>query len=1013
MVVGSAEMARRLETNWKCHRHAVELSGKQSGGEVFVNTSIEGWKTSLSEIERFRFAALWGKSGDDNWSKGRTGPTLLVQHLLDTLSVGELLWDEFLAPVVRNAIDATSAGNGRRLFAWLCGIHDLGKASPAFQSQDRNLAEKVIASGLPISTPAGTAQKWRHERASGLILLEHLGEAWSREDSIAWIWPLAAGHHGQFPSKTSIGRYLRSSKARDRRRMHGAAQDWGEVQVALLRAVTTAAGFASLDEAEPASIPSRATQLALSGYIVMADWLASSDKLEAIPSFEDVELALARERARRVLDAAHFGHGLQGHAVPTLAEAAARFDLEPRPLQTAMHQAATTIDAPGLIICEAPTGEGKTEAALMAAEVLAARFGADGVFVALPTQATANAMLERVVPWLDQLGPGLEFALVHGGRSTAEAWQAYRNERKVSVALQHEPALDQYGMPDDFDLLPESGFSGIGVDCTDHNGLTALAASDWFDGRKRGLLARNAVGTIDQLLFAGTRTKHVMLRYAGLAGKVVIIDEVHAVDTYMATFLSQVLAWLGLGRVPVVLLSATLAPNQREDLVASYLRGALDEPRHDAAWARDLSGQPLIATAWANDGTAEKSTFTTSQWRAGKPVTIERIEAKDDNSELTSVATTLAERLIDGGCALVIRNTVDRACATYDALVDEFGADDVRLLHGRLAAGHRASLTDDLVARLGPPSKPPAAKRPRRLIVVATQVAEQSFDVDADLLVTDLAPIDLLIQRAGRMHRHDRPPSDRPAPVSAPRMILTGLDLAGDEPWFPPGSTAVYGNHLLVRTAAVLLEAMSSGGIVLPNDAPQLVAAVYGDADVVPEGWRQFADGAKRRSDEALETSASAAKQYVLVGDGSWNRKTLEGLHDYPAGTEDAVRVREGDMGTEVVIVIRGYDGYRTIDGESLGMNGERASAAVGTDTSRRMARAVLAGTVRLPGTASRIGAKLNRSADSLGTLSEWADHSALRHLHVLVLDSELRGTLGETPVRYDGIRGLLVGAAA
>lgn len=972
-----------------------------------MDAHVEGWKVDLTEVERGWFAVLWGKSGSDRRPGEPSSPTLLIQHLFDTLAVGQMLWDEYLAPVVQDEIDQITAGQGRRFFAWLCGLHDLGKASPAFQSQDESLARRVVEAGLPISTPKGMSQRWRHERASGLILLEHLGGVWARDEAVEWVWPLAAGHHGQFPSRTNIAKLRLPRKARKRRRLHGDIQQWGEAQAALLNTVTIAAGYGALTEAEPSIVPSRATQLALSGFIVMADWIASNDRLQGLSDFADVSMATADRRARTAIDAVQLGSGMGRRDATSLSAAIARIERDLRPLQKTMFQAAEKLETPGLVICEAPTGEGKTEAALIAADVLASRFGAHGVFVALPTQATANTMLERIVPWLGRFDGDLEFALVHGGRATADAWQRYRAIREASQRRPASTDLDEYGMPDEFGLSSGPGFSGIGVDCPEEEGLTAVAASRWFDGRNRGLLAHNAVGTIDQLLFAGTRTKHVMLRYAGLAGKVVIIDEVHAVDAYMATFLSHVLAWLGLGRVPVILLSATLAPAQREELVASYQRGALVDPDHQLEWDQRLDSQPLITSVWVSDGVANCVTTSTDQWRHGRELTVERLDSRHDDEELTLVVESLRAALSDGGCALVIRNTVARASATYDALLDAFDFDEVRLFHGRLAAGHRAELTDELVKRLGPDEQ-----RPRRLIVVATQVAEQSFDVDVDLLISDLAPVDLLIQRAGRMHRHERPASDRPKDVRSPRLILTGVDLRGDEPWFAPGSVAVYGQHLLLRTAATLLDAERSGPIVLPDDAPELVATVYGDVEVGPAEWAGPAADAKREWDDEITASVGVAAQYVLVGRGSWTRPTLEGLHDYPAGTEEVVRVREGDMGAEVVIVTRGDDGYWAIDGESLGMNGERAVFGVDRRTARRVVRKVLAGLVRLPGAASGLGDRLNRAAEALGTLSEWADDPVLGHLHVLVLDEDFRGQLDGIPVRYDRIRGLLVGTA-
>ena len=208
---------------------------------------------------------------------------------------------------------------------------------------------------------------------------------------------------------------------------------------------------------------------------------------------------------------------------------------EARPVQRAAHQLTFTAPGPGLLLIEAPMGEGKTEAALLAAEVVAAKTGAAGLFVGLPTQATTDQMFSRVTDWLRRAASPPTVALAHG---KARRNQAYRR------------------------LMP----AGVGMD-EDAAGLTA---SQWLAGRKRVLLTPVVVGTIDQLLLAGIASRHVALRFLGLTGKAVIIDEVHAYDAYMSVILGRALAWLGAARVPVILLSATLPAAARRSLLTSY-----------------------------------------------------------------------------------------------------------------------------------------------------------------------------------------------------------------------------------------------------------------------------------------------------------------------------------------------------------------------------------------------------------------------------------------------------------
>jgi CRISPR-associated endonuclease/helicase Cas3 len=445
--------------------------------------------------------------------------------LLDAAAVGELLWDRFFAPALCDRLDAATDGGGRRLFAWLCAFHDVGKATPAFQGQVDGLAQRVRDAGLAChGLGPYPARKWRHERASAWVLLQVTTAAGWAEESQAWVWPLVAGHHGVFPSRGDV--------RPPRRNLHGREVEWTQVQQALADVAALAAGYSDLTEAEPSSQPARAVQLALSGLVIMADWIASDEHhFPGVDDWTQVTPQHARERAARAWDALGLHRGWGRLSTVPSDPIAERFAVQPRASQRAVVQAAQAMPEPGLLVLEAPTGEGKTEAALAAAEVLAARFGDDGVFVGMPTQATSDPMLRRVGTWATHIEAGMQIALLHGKRRFNPEWQALLERRPSHPqhSASGEP-VDEHGVRDDF------GTGAVVPADVDHGGDSqeALAAvQDWLLGPKRGLLAPTAVGTIDQLLFAATRTKHVALRFAGLAGKVVVLDEVHAIDIYM------------------------------------------------------------------------------------------------------------------------------------------------------------------------------------------------------------------------------------------------------------------------------------------------------------------------------------------------------------------------------------------------------------------------------------------------------------------------------------------------
>ncbi|WP_062431772.1 CRISPR-associated helicase/endonuclease Cas3 [Herbidospora daliensis] len=928
--------------------------------------------------------ALWGKSRKK--AGGRTN--LVLSHLLDTAAVAEQIWDQYLAPSTKQLLEEISAGRGRLFFAWLCGVHDCGKATPAFQRVDDEGAQALRRAGLTWNDNAVKQHSWRHDKAGGMLLRTLLKEdGWSKEH-IAWLWPLVAGHHGSFPSAAVFA---------DRRTARGGPQgrspDWRAAQRGLVEIFTRLVGYAGLADVEPMKVPSRATQLQLSGLIVMADWIASDQRhFVGIDDLADVSMERARKRAAAAWAKLELRGGWGALPAPGAGTFQQRFGHGPRDSQKLVIDAASRMPTPGLLIVEAPMGEGKTKAAFLASEVLASAFGCDGVFVGMPTQATCDPIFTQVRAWLTRIRPDLadQVALLHGKRRFNKEWRQLLGEAD-------ENPDDAYQSVDEDDLY------GSGADFDDEPEAERHAPAEWFLGSKRGLLSPFVVGTIDQLLYTATRTKHVMLRAAGLMGKVVILDEVHAADVYMSQFLKEALRWLGQARVPVVLLSATLPPQQRRALVGAYLAGAAARETFDVTDLREPQGYPNVTAACLVDGQPVYDVRDADQWRKDlqvKVTVLPEVRTARAGSETgeavcdVAVAGLLADRLRDGGCALVIRNTVPRAQATFEALGKRFGA-DVRLLHGRMSAADRADRTEKCLDLLGPPGED--RTRPPRLVLVATQIAEQSFDVDVDVLVSDLTTIDLLLQRIGRMHRHDW--GDRPGALGVPEVVITGFSPGEDGPSILPASEGIYSRYLLMRTAA-LVEAANDKTWSVPSEVPSLVAHVYGDSsDFVPTHWQEKEQEAYVDWARDQEERAKNAEPYLLTRAGEHAHVTLDGLH-YGADRRNAPEeklqavVRDGDPSVEVVVVWEDERGYRTFAGRSLGVNGE---------TSDELVDDVLMGTVRLP-------AKLTDLAErELTPLDGWRGHPWLKHCRALVLGAASTRELGEYSLRYDSRLGLVV----
>ncbi|ROP44152.1 CRISPR-associated Cas3 family helicase [Streptomyces sp. PanSC9] len=837
------------------------------------------------------------------------------------------------------------------------------------------------------------------------MLLPRLVAEWG-DGAAGWVWPLVAGHHGAFPSAAAL---------RPPRGAQGRGAAWEEAQRAVVDVFTRAVGFTDLADVRPVGSLRKAEQLALSGLIVMADWIASdSGQFPGLGDAGLISFAGARRRAEAAWDRLRLRGGWRELPLPEdpLAPLTCRLGVEPRASQRELVERAWSMPAPGLLVAEAPMGEGKTKAALAAAEVLAARFGLDGVFVAMPTQATSDPMYEQVLQWVRTFDAGLEsqVALLHGRRRFNTWWRAIWDGKPrpdgdgCGCGGEDRPSAADTG--DDFGAIDEDAEYGMAS-----AGPAADRAADpgvdgpayWFLGDKRGLLTAFAVGTVDHLLHAATRTRHVMLRFTGLAGKVVVVDEVHAADVYMRQFLVEALRWLGQAGVPVVLLSATLPPAQRQLFVDAYLSGVLGTADvHQEV--PEPAGYPCVTVAYGVGGraVAETSGKAVGSWRESAPVRLAWLPDTDPAGG--RVAAAAREAVADGGVALVVVNQVDRAQGIYRELRDG-GFDGVlHLLHARLCAAHRADRTAECLRLMGPQA---GGDRPERMVVIATQLAEQSFDVDADVLITDLAPTDLLLQRIGRLHRHSG--TRRPAAHRVPRVVVTGAAPGRDgRPRFLRASERIYGEWSLLRSAALVCEAAGplgapdAGGPAasawsIPADVPGLVARAYGDSALCPPHWGE--GGAWERWQTRQREREKTAEEFLLCRRREWAFPSLEGLHyagSLAASEEqlDAV-VRDGDPSVEVVIVRRSSGGYRAVDGTWLGVHGEVDDDEV-TDR-------LMGGTIRLP-------PRLTDAAlAELGPLAGWAGWPWLRYRPALVLEDDGTRLLGADRVSYDDVLGLVI----
>lgn len=867
------------------------------------------------------------------------------------------LWDTFLPPSVKDFLAAAvgSAESARTMVGFLAGIHDVGKASDVFQRALPAFATSHLGRhGLRLTS---IKQKAPHGTTGQLALQSWLHTHVGRGPGARALAEVIGGHHGLNPSVDDLEQVRRCVLLED--------GVWAEVRSEIVAQMVARSGASDLvAQWVKLDLPLPVRTL-LQAIVILADWIASNTDF-----FPYVDRRSSDVRAADALDALAFVPPWS----PTLADSAdadslfrLRFprlaDQRPNDVQRAACRLAAAVKSPCLMLIEARPGFGKTEAGLMAAEILASRFGQGGLFIGLPTMATANPMFVRMTEWLRTM-----------------------SEQVSSVNLAHGKAA----LNADFDRLVAASRTGLVYDeAGAYSGLVRVVS--WLRGRKRALLANSVVGTVDQFLMGGLKAKHVVLRHIALAGKVVVIDEVHAADDYMREYALVMLEWLGRYRTPVILMSATLPPQQRADYVAAYARGR-------GVVASVVEGGLAYPRITVFDGDTRSTPIA-------DPTTPVRLTVKRLDDDLAHLIELLRSCLVDRGCAAVIRNTVGRAQETYLRLVEVFG-DDVVLLHSRFIAPHRAAREAHLLAELGRDGA-----RPRRRIVVGTQVLEQSLDVDFDLMVTDLAPIDLLLQRVGRLHRHHR--DDRPPRLRTPTVYIAGVEWAPVPPEPVRGSIVVYGRAKLLRALAVLQPAFDSGGMCVPDDIPALVAAGYDPSLSAPPGWSSVWLKAEKAQSERAADARHRARAFTVEPPSSRSMSTwlLAPAEDPESPTQlGHAQVRDGADSIEVIVLQRDRDGVlRLPEGP-----GPLASRVIPEGSMPlddwRLTRAMAATTVALP---MQLCASPVQTEATIAALERsfaydtWQSSPWLTGQLALELDADGNATIAGFDLRYSTQLGL------
>lgn len=660
--------------------------------------------------------SYWGKA--DPEATGVHDHHSVIGHSFDVAACAYVLLQENSLWLARMAdrVGGARASFANTIAAVIC-LHDVGKFDTRFQ-----LKAPAIAGRLRPATAGMISDAYDHG-TEGFRLLDEGDTAWLETllgVNARALLRAVCGHHGTLPSndepapsRSVVPRALRREDDAARRAFVQATTSWFRARGAALPL--------------PFRVDAPLLQQ-LAGLCTVADWLGSNTEhfpYRPDPTHLDGYWQESTERARAACSSA----GLL-RVAPTHTGFSDLFpSLVPRDVQTLT--AGIEADSPTLAIVEAVMGSGKTEAALaLAAKWLGAGLG-EGLTIGLPTMATSNAMLARVEAFTGRLYEG----------------------REVQLALAH----GQAGRQPRFQALVQRGLAARDRDAAE----ASVACARWLTGRKRVLLAQVGVGTIDQALQAAIVVRHQFVRMVSLARNVVVLDEVHAYDAYMEVLLEHLVAWLGALDVSVIILSATLPAERRTALIGAW-RGTEQPGELPTAPTACALPYPLVTVATRSehrqlalpDGTAQPTRVVHLDTRTHAP---------DDSEAIEATAAELARAANDGARVVWIRNTVREAQRAYRALRRHARSGDAALFHARYRTSDRAVREREVIADFGKSS----ASGGR--VLVATQVVEQSLDLDFDRMHTDLAPIDLLLQRAGRLHRHERA---RPAGFEAPTLVV-------------------------------------------------------------------------------------------------------------------------------------------------------------------------------------------------------------------------------------------------
>ena len=821
------------------------------------------------------FYSYWGKAGKDP-ENNNEDYHLLVYHCLDVAAVAHEWWE--YSPSLRRQFCQQSQLGEKETKAWLLlfiALHDLGKFDIRFQLKAKTVWQQVNPDAACFESrfsshavqhywhgPAGVYwlyQDWHDRFASddedGFFQFDDDNESWL--SWLSWLGPVA-GHHGSLASDSDkenhcfdvmpgqISTLGLASLQQDR-------QQWLEALESLF---LTPVGLSLNDDP-----PLLADGTLLAGFCSVSDWLGSSSeegnfefnsqRSGNLQHWFESRLPIAEQQL------CHAGiTGYQSCANPTVQSLLDK-DFQPRQVQCLVEQLPHTNS---LTLIEASTGSGKTEAALAHAWQLLDAKLADSIVFALPTQATANAMLSRIEEAAPIIFEGQINAVLAHGRARFQ--QDFINLKQAATSQ------------------PAQGEEEARVQC-----------ARWLaESKKRVFLGQIGICTVDQVLVSVLPVRHKFVRGFGIGRSVLIIDEVHAYDAYMYGLLTEVLKQQRAAGGSAILLSATLPDYQKQLLMSAWAGKPVLSQFEKPAEAP----YPLI-TSYA--GHRQKN-FPLKPEQLAK-TTYVNVELQTASALLPDDG--LLERMIQaaerGAQVCLICNLVDVAQKALQDLRKMAGErlrdDQLILFHSRFVFADRQLKEEKVIELFGP-----EGKRQQGHILVSTQVFECSIDADMDWMISQLCPVDLLFQRWGRLHRHKRP---RPDGFEQP--LCTVLVPPEAEDYELHG--LIYGDsRILWRTQKLLQQ---SGGLVeFPSAYREWIEPVYAEYDRGSEP--EWVTVSHQTFEDHQLNQRSTARQLITSG--------INELQDTDSNV--AAVTRDGEMNLTLIPVIVGTEGEKCLLDESV-----------------------------------------------------------------------------------------------